>query len=161
MFPISERKTPIEILNFLASLWVLILLSIFWVSGNHSSLPPAFFLVWLPLQLAMATITLHVAELNVTETCKQKHLILSYGLWEQLVRLCFRLHSWGGSVPFVSHLPTALSMLAEACCSHGKCRGNKWKYSTSLKVSFRWLMFTSTHAPMAKTSSVALPKVKR
>lgn len=72
-------KTPTDILNFLASFCVLILLSIFWVSVNHSSLLLTLFLVWLSLQLAMATITLDVAELNITEAYKPKHLILPYG----------------------------------------------------------------------------------
>lgn len=99
-------------LNVFTSVCVLILLSVFWVSVDHSSLLPALFLAWLSLQLAMATVTLHVAELSIAAAYSQKHLLLPYGLWEQLGLLCFRLHSWGGSVPFVSHLPTGLSMFS-------------------------------------------------
>lgn len=104
---------------------------------------------------------LHVAELSITVAYKRKHhLILPYGLWEQLGQLCFRLHSWGGSVPFVSHLPTGPSMLAEAWCSRGgKCRGTRKQ--TSLKLGFRWHAVTSAHLPVTEPSYVAWPNAKR
>lgn len=91
VFPISvyryPMKTPTGILNFSASFCVLILLTIFWISVNHSSLLLTLFLVWPSLQLAMATITLDVAELNITEASKPKHLVLPYGFGS----------SWAGS----------------------------------------------------------------
>lgn len=90
MFPISvsryPRKTPTDILNFLASFCVLILLSIFWISVNHSSLLLALFLVGLSLQLAMATVMLHVTEPNITEAYKPKHLILPHGFGSSWAR---------------------------------------------------------------------------
>lgn len=137
------RKTPTDILNSSASICVLMLLSISWISVNP------------PHSLSSVAVSSASHGFNNLTCCRTPHhrgiqTQASHSplwFWEQLGQLCFRLHSWGGSVPLVSNLPTVLSMLAEACCSRGK-----WKHSKSLKLGFGWHMVTSAHSPMTKTN---------